>query len=61
MMRKLFLRRKRGFISVTEMAVLSAIIGILAIVILKSTSKNMQTNFDDNVQPKIERDLWANQ
>ena len=60
-MRKLFLKKKKGFITVTEIVILTAIIGLLAIVILKSTTKSMQKNFDENTKTKIQRDLWANQ
>lgn len=60
-MRKLFLKKKKGFITVTEVVILTAIIGIMAIVILNSTTKSMQNNFDNHTKPKIQRDLWANQ
>jgi Tfp pilus assembly protein PilE len=60
-MRKLFLKKKKGFITVTEVVILTAIIGILAIVILNSTSKTMQDNFENQAKQKIQRDLWANQ
>lgn len=60
-MKKLFFKNKGGFITVTEIAILTAIIGILAIVILNSTTKTMQNNFENHTKPKIQRDLWANQ
>jgi len=60
-MRKLFLKNKKGFITVTEIVILTAIIGLLAIVILNSTTKSMQKNFDESTKTKIQRDLWANQ
>lgn len=60
-MKKLFLKNKKGFITVTEIVILTVIVGILAIVILNSTTKTMQDNFDNHTKPKIQRDLWANQ
>jgi len=60
-MRKLFLKNKKGFITVTEIVILTVIVGILAIVILNSTTKTMQNNFETHTKPKIQRDLWANQ
>lgn len=60
-MRKLFLKNKKGFITVTEIVILTVIIGVLALVILNSTTKSLQDNFDSHTKPKIQRDLWANQ
>lgn len=60
-MKKLFLKNKKGFITVTEIVILTAIIGVLALVILNSTTKSLQDNFDSHTKPKIQRDLWANQ
>lgn len=60
-MRKLFLKNKKGFITVTEIVILTVIVGVLAIVILNSTTKTMQNNFENHTKPKIQRDLWANQ
>lgn len=60
-MRKLFLKNKKGFITITEIVILSVIVGVLAIVVLRSTTKTMQNNFDNHIKPKIQRDLWANQ
>lgn len=60
-MKKLFLKNKKGFITVTEIVILTVIIGVLALVILNSTTKSLQDNFDSHTKPKIQRDLWANQ
>lgn len=60
-MKKLFLKNKKGFITVTEIVILTVIVGILAIVILNSTTKTMQNNFEKHIKPEIQRDLWANQ
>lgn len=60
-MKKLLFKNKRGFITVTEIVILTVIVGILAIVILNSTTKTMQNNFENYTKPKIQRDLWANQ
>jgi len=60
-MRKLFLKNKKGFVTVTEVVILTVIVGITALVILNSTTKSLQDNFDNHTKQKIQRDLWANQ
>lgn len=60
-MKKLFFKNKGGFITVTEIVILTVIVGILAIVILNSTTKTMQNNFEEHIKPELQRDLWANQ
>lgn len=60
-MKKIFFKNKKGFITVTEIVILTVIIGVLALVILNSTTKSLQDNFDSHTKSKIQRDLWANQ
>lgn len=53
--------KRKGFVNIAELVVLSVLTGIIAIVILNSTTKSMQTNFDTGTKTKIQRDLWSNQ
>lgn len=50
---------KKGFITTSEIVVLTIIAGIVAIVILGSTVQTTQ-NSVNKLKPKIERDLWRN-
>lgn len=55
------MKKRKGFVVISEYVIILAIAGLVAIMILAKTGTSLKQSYDTVSQQKLQTDLWSNQ